>query len=203
VLAGMSFARTNCAATADHEAAAEKLPMSPPTKWQRAIQLGRGALLCGVLIESWPTKPNMYSMPEYDQQRPWIEWLQAETQPDDVVANFPFPTGRSVADYQDTTVAMLWSTYHKRRLANGYSGFFPKQFLQLKADVQNFPDDQSVRELWKSGVRWCVVDIDELNSENIENLTGQPLLSLRFETDDGKTQVYEVKPVEEFDWKFD
>lgn len=167
------------------------------------MQWGRVALLCGVLIESWPTKPGMYSMPDYGQQQPWIEWLQTETQPADVVANLPFPSGRSVVDYQDTTVAMLWSTYHKRRLVNGYSGFFPKEFVQLKRDVQNFPDDKSVNELRMSGVRWCVVKVDELKSGNVEKLADQSLLSLRFETGDGKTRVYEVQPVEEFDWKFD
>ena len=94
-------------------------------------------------------------------------------------------------------MAMLWSTYHNRRLANGYSGFFPKKFVQLKRDVQNFPDDKSVRELQKSRVRWCVVNIDELKSANVDNLTDQSQLSLRFETDDRKTRIYEVKPVEE------
>lgn len=211
VLAGMSFARSNCSAssdvTTDNEDVAENSrlvsPISPPTKWQRVMQWGHVALLCGVLIESWPTKPGLYSMPDYDQQRPWIEWLRTETHPDDVVANLPFPSGRSVVDYQDTTVAMLWSTYHKRRLVNGYSGFFPKEFVQLKRDVQSFPDDKSVRELRKSGVQWCVVKVDELKSGNAEKLADQSMLSLRFETADRKTRVYEVQPVEEFDWKFD
>jgi len=211
VLAAMSFAGSNRAAdsdaTTDNEDVTENvhlaLPTSPPTKWQRVTHWGRVALLCGVLIESWPTNPGMYSMPEHDQQRSWIEWLRTETHPDDIVANLPFPSSRSVSDYQDTTVAMFWSTYHKRRLAGGYSGFFPKAFVQLKRDVQSFPDDKSVLELRKSGVRWCVVNVDELKSANVDELTDQSLLSLRFETDDGKTRVYEVLPVEEFDWKFD
>jgi hypothetical protein len=211
VLAGMSFARSNCTAnsvaTTDIEDIVENVhmapQMSPPTKWRHVTHWGRSVLLCGILIESWPANPDMYSMPEYDQQRPWIEWLQAETPPDDIVANLPFPSGRSASDYQDTTIAMLWSTYHNRRLANGYSGFFPKEFVQLKSDVQNFPDDKSVRELRKSRVRWCVVNTDELKSANVDKLTDQSQLSLRFETDDRKTRIYEVKPVEEFNWKFE
>ena len=160
-------------------------------------------MFCGVLIESWPEQPGLYSMPEYDQQRPWIEWLRTETQPDDIVANLPFPGGRSVSDYQDTTVSMLWSTYHKRRLANGYSGFFPKEFVRLKSDVQNFPDDKSVVELRMAGVRWCVVDVDKLKSANVDMLRDQTLLSLQFETGDGKTRIYKIEPPAEFDWKFD
>ena len=201
VLAGMSFARSNSAATTDDEDAAENVPtsvsISSPTRTQRISQWGRIALLCGVLIESWPAKPGLYSMPEYNLQRPWIEWLRTETQSDDIVASLPFPSGRSVADYEDTTVAMLWSTFHKRRLANGYSGFFPKEFVQLKANVQSFPDEKSVRELRKAGVRWCVVDVAKLGSSRAEELSSQPLLSMKFESAGGRTRIYEIERLDQ------
>lgn len=207
LLASLSIAHANSEEAVDERSATGKfMAISPallPAKWRRAIQWGLVALFCGVLIESWPEQPGLYSMPEYDQQRPWIEWLRTETQPDDIVANLPFPGGRSVSDYQDTTVSMLWSTYHKRRLANGYSGFFPKEFVRLKSDVQNFPDDKSVVELRMAGVRWCVVDVDKLKSANVDMLRDQTLLSLQFETGDGKTRIYKIEPPAEFDWKFD
>lgn len=207
LLASLNFASAGSKEAIDDRCAAGESAMARPLllseRWWRAIQCGLIALCCGVFIESWPQQPGLYSMPEYEQQRPWIEWLQTETEPYDVVANLPFPRGRSVSDYEDTTVAMLWSTYHKRRLVNGYSGFFPKEFVRLKADVQSFPDDKSVVGLRMAGVRWCVVAVDKLAPENVDMLSGQSLLSLQFETDDGKTQIYEVDPPAEFDWKFD
>jgi len=208
LLASLSFAPVNSEEAVDDRCAAGKalaasLAASLSAKWGRAIQWGLVALYCGVLAESWPEQPGLYALPAYDQQRPWIEWLRTETQPDDIVANLPFSSGRSVSDYQDTTVSMLWSTYHKRRLANGYSGFFPKEFVRLKADVQNFPDDKSVVELRMAGVRWCVVDVDKLPSPNVGMLPDQSLLSLQFETGDGKTRIYKIEPPAEFDWKFD
>jgi len=203
VLASLSFVRVNSGEDTDGEVAAGKVSAVLPTRWQQVLKWGLVALFCGVLIESWPEQPGLYAMPEYDQQRPWIEWLRTETQPDDTVANLPFPSGRSVSDYQDTTVSMLWSTYHKRRLVNGYSGFFPKEFVRLKAAVQNFPDDKSVVELRMAGVRWCVVDVDKLKSPNVDMLPDQTRLSLQFETGDGKTRIYEIEPPAEFDWKFD
>jgi hypothetical protein len=196
VLASLSFVRVNSGETTVGEVAADKVPAAGATKWQQLLKWGRVALLCGVLIESWPEQPGLYAMPEYEQQRPWIEWLRTETQPDDIVTNLPFPRSRSVTDYEDTAVSMLWSTYHKRRLANGYSGFFPKEFVRLKADVQNFPDDKSVIEFQKAGVRWCVVDLGKLERANVDMLSDQSLLSLQFETDDGMTRIYEVKPRE-------
>ena len=203
LLASLSFVRANSGENADGDVASKTAPEVLPTRWQHVLKWGLAALYCGVFVESWPQQPGLYSMPEYEQQRPWIEWVRTETRPDDIVAHLPFPRGRSVSVYEDTTVAMLWSTYHKRRLVNGYSGFFPKEFVQLKADVQNFPDDKSVVELRMAGVRWCVVDVDKLTSESVDMLPDQTLLSLKFETDNGKTRIYEVKPPAEFDWKFD
>jgi hypothetical protein len=127
---------------------------------------------------------------------PWIEWLSTATDADDIVANLPFPAGRSVADYEDTARSMLWATYHKRPLTNGSSGFFPDKFIKLKRDVQGFPDDTSLRELRKAGVRWCVVDMSQLNASRAGNLTSQPFLILRFEAGDGMTRIYEVKQFE-------
>lgn len=209
LLAGLSFLHWRSSQSVNEEIAdgddplPKSNPILPTTLWQRFVWWGHVALLCGVLIESWPERPKLYSMPDYEQQRSWIEWLNTETDPDDIVANLPFPSGRSVGDYEDTAVAMLWGTYHKRPLANGYSGFFPKEFVQLKANVQSFPDDDSVVELRKAGVRWCVVDLGKLQRESVDKLPGQRLLSLQFATDDGKIRIYEVKPPAEFDWKFD
>lgn len=203
LLASLSFVRVNSGETADGNVAAKTVPQALPTRWQHVPKWGLVALYCGVFIEWWPQQPGLYAMPEYEQQRPWIEWVRTETRPDDIVAHLPFPSGRSVSNYEDTTVAMLWSTYHKRRLVNGYSGFFPKEFVRLKADVQSFPADKSIVELRMAGVRWCVVDVDKLMAESVDMLADQTLLSLKFETDDGKTQIYEVKPPAEFDWNFD
>lgn len=203
LFASLSFVRVNSGEIVDGDVADKTAPEVLPTRWQQVVKCGLVALYCGVLVESWPQQPGLYSMPEYKQQRPWIEWVRTETRPDDIVAHLPFPRGRSVLDYEDTTVFMLWSTYHKRRIVNGYSGFFPREFVRLKADVQSFPDEKSVVALRMAGVRWCVVDVDKLKSANVDMLADQTLLSLQFETDDGKTRIYEVKPPAEFDWKFD
>lgn len=209
LLAGLSFRYGNSGQDANEATGGGAVPLPqpeptlPPKTWQHFMRWGHVALLCGVLIESWPESPQLYSLPNYEQQQSWIEWLMTETHPDDVVANLPFPSGRAVGDYEDTTVAMLWGTYHTRRLANGYSGFFSKEFRQLKQNVQNFPDDLSVRELRETGVRWCVVDVKKWNSLNVEKLADQRLLTLRFETDDGNTRIYEVSQFESHAGKLD
>lgn len=198
VLAGLTFLQPkpnpdtgNSVGQGDLAAAPHK--RSPPvTKRVRAIRCVHMGILIAVLVECWPATPALYSMPDYGEQRPWIEWLAIETEEDDIVAILPFPTGRTVSDYEESTVDMLWATHYKRRLANGYTGFFPKPFVQLKRDVQSFPDTKSLLKLQKATVQWCVVDVARMDRSNIDKLADQSLLSLRFETKGGCIRIYEV-----------
>ena len=201
LLCGLSFALPipkrpidSTIAEEDNPASNDHPAMPKPSGLHRVAHCGLMALCCAVLIENWPHQPALYTMPDYERQRSWIEWLKQETHPDDIVANLPFPTGRKPKDYEDTTVAMLWGTYHQRRLANGYSGFFPAEFVRLKANVQNFPDQKSIDSLLEAGVRWCVVDVEKSGELKTQRLAEQPLLDLKFQTDDGSTQIYEILP---------
>lgn len=199
-LAGASFVRRSPDVTSpasETSDVARDIPLPEEqfgsgNRWRLLISGTHIGLAVAVLVEVWPARPELYAMPEFQQERPWIEWLQTETAADEPVASLPFPTGRGVSDYQDSAVAMLWGTYHRRPLANGYSGFFPDSFIQLKRDVQGFPDNRSVQALHRAGVRWCVVHLDRLDRPSIRKLSEQPRLELRFAADDGQTRIYEV-----------
>lgn len=199
-LVGASFGRrngevTNFASETSDDAGNIPPPERQPrsgNRWRLLISWAHLGMAGAVLLETWPARPELYSLPEYQQQRPWVEWLMTETAVDEPVATLPFPTGRGVSAYQDSAVAILWGTYHRRPLVNGYSGFFPASFLQLKQDVQGFPDHRSVRALQKVGVRWCVVNLDRLERKSVERLSKQPQLELRFAADDGRTRIYKL-----------
>jgi hypothetical protein len=203
VLAGFTFARRKSAIQTDDSSGADNVVASPAerpspaTKRQQAVAWLHVALLCGVLAESWPVAPKLFVLPNYAKHQSWIEWLSTETDQNDIVANLPFPTGKTVSNYEATTIGMLWATHHRRRLANGYSGFFPAEFLRLKRDVQRFPDSKSLRGLQKAGVRWCVTDMNGMAPSNVKTLANQSLLSLRFETEDGRIRIYEIGRPEE------
>lgn len=201
VLAGFTFARRKSATEVDDSSEAgdavaspAKLPspVTKPTWRQQTVFRVHVALLCTVLAENWPVAPKLFVLPIYAEHQSWIEWLSTETDPHDIVANLPFPMGKTVSDYEATTISMLWATHHKRRLANGYSGFFPAEFLQLKRDVQSFPDNKSLRRLQQAGVRWCVADMTRMDSATVKQLADQSLLSLKFETENGRTRIYEI-----------
>jgi hypothetical protein len=116
-------------------------------------------LMLGVLAvaELWPPPQRTFSVPPIQANRRWIDWLTEHTAENCVIACVPFPSGTSVQAYEDTAVWMYWQTFHQRRMVNGYSGFFPAAFLQLKDAMLTFPDEASLQMLAARGVDYCVV----------------------------------------------
>jgi hypothetical protein len=109
-------------------------------------------------VELWPMPLRLFQIPPVNEETAWVAWLRERTPGDCVVACLPFPTGKSECDYEQTALWMYAATYHKRRLVNGYSGFFPPSFLKLKAELAEFPNAKSFQSLPASGVDFCAVD---------------------------------------------
>ncbi len=51
---------------------------------------------------------------------------------------------------------MYDSIFHWQRLANGYSGFWPRSYLELLQQMRTFPDPSSVGYLQRLGIRFVV-----------------------------------------------
>jgi hypothetical protein len=117
------------------------------------------ALLVGAIaaLEVRPARQNLFRLPALDENSGWISWLEQSTPPEAVIACVPFPTGVAVDDYQETTLWMFWGTFHRRRMVNGYSGFFPPPYMTLKPKMDFFPDAASLDELAAMGVGYCVI----------------------------------------------
>jgi hypothetical protein len=91
-----------------------------------------------LVIEVWPPRQGDYQPPATTTVPAWILWLRENSVPADAVVCLPFPTGYTVHDYQETAVWMYWGTLHQRPLVNGYSGFFPANFVTLKEELTGF-----------------------------------------------------------------
>ncbi len=91
-----------------------------------------------LMCEVWPPRQSLYTCPSATTAPAWILWLRENSQPDDALICLPFPTGYAPRDYEDTTLWMYWGTLHGRPLVNGYSGFFPKHFVDLKENLTRF-----------------------------------------------------------------
>ena len=81
-------------------------------------------------------------------------WLAA--QPRSVVAEVPFAQSDALHSIHDG-LYMFNSTWHWQPIVNGYSGFFPRTFLELADHTTSFPDDRSIDYLKGRGVDLIVV----------------------------------------------
>lgn len=70
----------------------------------------------------------------------WAEWLK--NAPDQtIVAHIPFPEGPHVSHYEIETWRQFAQIEHRKRIVNGYSGFFPPGYLGFQLDMsRNFPN---------------------------------------------------------------
>lgn len=127
--------------------------------WRWRAPLGRWCALGLValgLAEVLILPAPLYRFPAERIRDPWVSRLAA--QPAGVVAMVPFPSSGAARDYEPTSVAMLQGLAHGHPLANGYSGFFPPAYVELRQAMQDFPSPASLDALRGAGVTYLVVD---------------------------------------------
>lgn len=127
--------------------------------WRKRVETALPvAALALLAVVEMPTSPGTIEpIPPLDQPLPWLGWIEEQTAEDDVLAFLPFPKGKGSADYAVTAQWMFWQQRHWRPMVNGYSGFFPRRFKQLKKIMEDFPSPESLTALREAGVTYCIV----------------------------------------------
>lgn len=64
----------------------------------------------------------------------------------------------------------VWSTSHWHPLVNGYSGYFPPDYMQTLIRMESFPDDASMARLRAHHVRYIVVHRDFMEPDKFTRL---------------------------------
>ena len=83
---------------------------------------------------------------------------------------------------------------YRRRMLNGYSGFFPPDIVKLKPTMDNFPDPASIDALAATGVRYCVVRHQSMDPAFWDRLVNRfrDVLRPRFWDERAGVGVFEV-----------
>ena len=90
---------------------------------------------------------------------------------------------------------MYYQTVHHRPLVEGYSGFFPQTFRDLREVMKSFPDGESLSRLKLLGVDFCVVDRQSLTEDDLAALQQwSERLQLRYADLTRAVDVYELLP---------
>ncbi len=137
----------------------EALDLLDPRRWNRGVSrdeaqgdagshaddaarsLHLAPLLIASLIVTLEVVPPVQALHECRSPRDlpvWVLWLRDVAPAHEPIACLPFPMGTSVTNYLATTEWMYWSTFHRHPLVNGYSGFFPISFLEIKGGLEQF-----------------------------------------------------------------
>jgi len=72
-----------------------------------------------------------------------------------VVIEFPLPTPDQLPGWDPYYTS--WSISHWNPLVNGYSGYYPPDYLQTLMSMRTFPDDASLARLHAHNVRYVIV----------------------------------------------
>jgi len=59
-----------------------------------------------------------------------------------------------------------FSSYHKKNLVNGYSGYAPPTWGKLNMDLEHFPDARSLEAIYKSGADGLIVHTNDMDGWN-------------------------------------
>ena len=164
----------------------------------RMRSVALGVVLCigvGAVVEILPSVQPLYR-PKASLSNPlWVDYLAAQTDRDSIIACIPFPFRPDVAGYEQEARWMYWQTFHHRQMVNGYSGYFPAEYLKLKMAMAAFPAPETLPRLRDLSVDYCVVKRDfifaETARQNAETGSG---LELVFEDDPSQVDIYRLPP---------
>ncbi|MCA1560976.1 MAG: hypothetical protein LC804_12155 [Acidobacteria bacterium] len=108
--------------------------------------------VAGILLLEYWTVP--LALTSYDNDPPPLyAWLAK--QPRGIVAEFPMAPVNGWP-FEEPRYAYM-STFHWMPTVNGYSGYVPPGYLQLREAMKDFPSDLSVMQLRRDGVRYLIV----------------------------------------------
>jgi hypothetical protein len=127
----------------------------------RARAIGAGAVVALLMLEYWVAPLPLI---RYDNAAPPLyTWLAR--QPAGVVAEFPMPLARKMNLPGEEPRYLYMSTFHWKPLLNGYSGYYPPQYLRRLASLAAFPDEHSINTLREAGVRYVIVHKDAYSAD--------------------------------------
>ncbi|MHC1686991.1 MAG: hypothetical protein AB9879_04710 [Methanothrix sp.] len=140
-----------------------------------------------IIIESTNIPLCSDTMPIGQEIPDVYKWL-ANEKGDFAIAEIP-------SDIWSDTKYMYFSTYHWKKLINGYSGFFPDFYLENMSAIMSFPSLESIDRLNTIGAKYLIVHKKDMNGLGwncskiaLEDYNGKVHLKKIFQDD----YVYEI-----------
>lgn len=157
----------------------------------------RWALVCLGLVAAFESRPApvlLATAPQITSQQGWIDFVRDTTPPGKAIACFPFPAGQSVDSFEETARWMYYGTFHRVPLVNGYSGFFPREYVEFE-DTMNaeFPSVRTLLQLAERGVEYVVTTRDFAISKDLDQAQFHEVEMQRVWQDSTGINIYRVR----------
>jgi hypothetical protein len=133
----------------------------------RTVTMIATSMMAAALLIEFRTTLNRW-LPVSTEPPQVYQWLAM--QPRSVIAEVPIARADELHRVYDG-LYMFHSRWHWHPLVNGYSGFFPRTFIELSESTRLFPDDASVAYLKKRGVDLIVIHGAYMTAEQFGDLT--------------------------------
>lgn len=105
-------------------------------RWSRAAALGVAGLVgVAALVELPVPRPLVAGMPKLSRHEQWTGYLKQHVPPGSGIACLPFASSPQARDFDVTVRWMYYGTLHGVPMVNGYSGFFPDDYLELRRQI--------------------------------------------------------------------
>ena len=110
------------------------------------------ALLGGaVVIETFSVPVVLREVPQPSRVYRWLS-----LQPQTTILEWPVPEPDNLGDTHEPEY-MYFSTNHWHRLANGYSGLYPDNYVTLLESLRGFPGARSLSDVRRRGIKFIVL----------------------------------------------
>ncbi len=145
------------------------------------------------VADPWPSTPRLGVVPDVADHRQWIALIRDQTPRGAAILCLPMAAGDQLLDFELCTEWMFWGTHHRVTMVNGYSGFFPHSYFEIREAIgRSGMSEEVLLRLVDDGVKWLVVDRARWTSQipaeaNSESVSLQLIL-----TNAGGVDVYHV-----------
>lgn len=125
-------------------------------------------LMLLVLIEYSSLPIPWRAIPVKDDIPEVYRWLAAQKD-DFAIIELPLPEPGESTFYKECP-RMYYSTYHWKKLVNGYAGYFPSLYYELKWRWKTQPLDHNVIDLQTLGVRYIILHSSFYEEEDLRRI---------------------------------
>ena len=156
------------------------------------------ALLSVLMIADYGVRP--INVMEGDPVEPPDVYKLLSRAPAGVILELPLPQLDRLPGNEPMYEA--WSLWHWKPLVNGYSGYYPREYIETVARMKAFPDDISLAQLRTHHVRYVVVHRELYDPDTYTQL----MLSLAvrpelkswgaYKDPVGTAHIFELSPVD-------